>query len=133
MLKLQLRGEVSDSIAGTVRPLPVNPDIDVVALVEDRKGYGQFRIVLPDKVIWSERVALLHGVPGKRTLPLEEALRAFVPEDRRVVIETLAGALEARGGFNFVARIGLPNGRMTTVECLGDVTVDGDRVTGAFG
>jgi PAS domain-containing protein len=133
MLKLQLRGEISDSIAGTIRPLPVNPDIDVVALVEERKGYGQFRIVLPGTVLWSEKVALVHGMPGTTSVPLEAAIRLYLPEDRKLVVETLAQALGNRSGFSYVARLEIPTGRIKTVECLGDVTVVDDRVTGAFG
>ena len=133
MLKLQVKGEVAPSITGDLLSVSVNPESQVAALLEERKGYCQFRLELPGRVALSERLALLFRRPGLREMALDELVNLFVLADRGLIVDTLAKAVSLRQGFRFVARLAV-GGRLTkTIECLGDLVIAGDEVTGAFG
>lgn len=133
MFKPQLHAELSESVTGMARMPAVNSDGEMLHLIEAAKGIGQFRVTLPDVVAWSPRAAAIHGMDDTRELPLQEAIRQYVPDDRKMVVETITQALERRSGFRYVARLKTPDGTLRTIDCIGDVVLDGERVTGAFG
>lgn len=133
MLSLQVKGELARSIAADARPASVASDREAMALLEARKGYGQFRVELPDRVVLSERLAVTLGRPGGLEVSIEELVRLFAVADRRLVVDTLTVALASRQGFSFIARLARRSGQAKTIECFGDVRLTDGAVTGAFG
>lgn len=109
-------------------------DSDVVRrLLEHHTGFAQFRVVLPGTVTWSAEAARMRGEPeGTSDTPLEDAVRAYLPSDRKRLVEIITEAIEQRRGFRFTGRRRVGE-TVSVLETIGDVKVENGKVTELIG
>jgi PAS domain-containing protein len=102
-------------------------------LLEQRTGFAQFRVVLPATVTWSAEATRMRGeAAGTWETSLEDAVRAYLPADRKRLVEIITEAIEQRRGFRFTGRRRV--GETTSVlETIGDVKVENGQVTAIIG
>ncbi len=130
----QLITETVPSLFRTVHPASLNDNEAIRLLLEQSTGYTQFRVVLPGTVTWAQTTVPLRGQLSPQTITsLEQAIRAYMPEDRNRIVDTLAAAIAGHQGFRITARMRRPDGRIRVVEMIGDVKVEDNRVTEIFG
>jgi PAS domain-containing protein len=129
MFAHQLIREIVPSLIDRAISPSLNDAESVRVLLEQHTGFGQFRVVLPGRVIWAPEVTIL----GRANAPtsLEAVVLSYVPEDRARVVDTIRAAIHERRGFHFTARMQTDAVRM--VEVIGDVKVEQDAVTEILG
>jgi hypothetical protein len=116
-------------------PPPSLVDSDSVSnLLTDHYGYGQWKVIFPGEVQFSETVCDIVGVPyTAESAPLEFLVSCFHSEDRGKLLQLIAAALQETRGFHCVLRINTPDDEERIVECLGDLRIRDGRVTELFG
>ena len=130
MFTQQLIAETTASIADSTAEPSLNDSEATRRLLEKHTGFAQFRVLLSGTVLWSNAAAKMRG--GDTSAPLEDAVRAYVPEDRARIIDTITVAIRERKGFRFTAR--RMDGKQTKViEVIGDIKIEDDVVTELFG
>jgi PAS domain-containing protein len=133
MFTQQLAFETLPSIADSPATPSLNDSDTMRRLLERHTGFAQFRVVLPGTMIWSAAAAKMRGHGDHQTeTPLEDAVLAYVPEDRARVIDTITDAIHDRKGFRIMARR-MVGDKTKVIEILGDVKVENGTVTEFFG
>lgn len=113
--------------------LSLNDGEIVRRLLERHTGFSQFRVVLPGTVTWSAEAARLRGdLAGTSETSLEDAVRAYLPADRRRIVEMITEAIQQRQGFRFTGRRRIGD-IVSVLETIGDVKIEDGRVTEIIG
>ncbi|MBL8596114.1 MAG: PAS domain-containing protein [Devosia sp.] len=109
-------------------------DADIVRrLLERHTGFAQFRIMLPMTVTWSAEAARMRGEePGTSDISLGEAVRAYIPADRKRLVETITRAIERKQGFRFIGRRRVGN-QTRVLETIADLRIEDGAVTEVVG
>jgi len=105
-------------------------------MTEDLVALGSWRVDLKQgRPFWSPKVYEIHGRDAETYKPnLEEAINAYHVEDRQMVADFVAAAIEKREAFEFEARIVRPCGEVRLVHSRGVPEVDEDgEVVSLFG
>jgi PAS domain-containing protein len=132
MFNQQVLAETVPSVAQDAVPESLNDCAQARRLLERHTGFSQFRLVLPDRVILSAEAARIRGASGPVEMTLGEAIRAYLPADRKRIVDTISEAIRDRRGFHITARRQV--GDITRViESFGDVKVENGVVTEIFG
>lgn len=132
MFKHQLIAEVVPSIEDRAWAPPLNDAQAIMRLLERSTGYGQFRVELPGRVEWSVEAARIHGPDHPLIGTLEDAVLAYVVDDRTRVVDTIRTAVQAQRGFHYTARMDTGD-ELKVVEAIGDVVLSDGVATGFFG
>ena len=133
MFTQQLAFETLPSVADLPDVASLNDSETVRRLLERHTGFAQFRVVLPGTMIWSAEAAKMRGQGDKQAeTPLEEAVLAYVPEDRARIVDTIAHAIREKTGFHIRARR-VVGDTTKVIEIVGDVKVENGIVTEFFG
>jgi PAS domain-containing protein len=132
MFNQQVLAETVPSVAQDAVPESLNDCAQARRLLEQHTGFSQFRLVLPDRVILSAEAARIRGASGPVEMTLGEAIRAYLPADRKRIVDTISEAIRDRRGFHITARRQV--GDITRViESFGDVKVENGVLTEIFG
>ena len=118
-------------------PAPAAPSLndgDIVRrLLERHTGFAQFRILLPMTVTWSEEAARVRGErAGTSDISLGEAVHAYIPADRKRLVDTITSAIEQQQGFRFIGRRRVGN-QMKVLETIAELKVENGAVTEIVG
>lgn len=134
MYDKQLIATPAESLA-LVDPAPALTDAErLLQLYEQHEGYGQWKVVFPGSVVFSERAAAIFGLPAAAgPAPLQEMVKLHHPEDRGKLLTLIAQALQDRRGFRCRLRIERRDGGLRMVETIADLRVRDGRVTELFG
>lgn len=134
MFERQLISSSLDSLAETDTGRPVADVERALQLIEDRLGYGQWKLVFPGSVVLSDRVCEVFGwMPTSEPLPLQEMVKLYHPEDRGRFLTLIAQALEGRRGFHCRLRVERRDGQLRVVETIADLRLSNGRVSELFG
>jgi PAS domain-containing protein len=132
MFNQQVLAETTPSVAQDAVPESLNDCAQVRRLLEHHTGFSQFRLLLPDRVILSAEAARIRGTNESFEITLGEAVRAYLPADRKRIVDTISEAIREKKGFHVTARRQV--GETTRViESIGDVKVENGIVTEVFG
>ncbi|ERJ18394.1 two-component system NarL family capsular synthesis sensor histidine kinase RcsC protein [Salinisphaera shabanensis E1L3A] len=94
-------------------------------VAEETAGLGHWRLDLAtQKTQWSKGVYLIHGFDENSSAGLDEALNAYVPEDRERVAAVLEHAIATRQDFEFRATLQRPQGDRRVVQVKGHAELD---------
>ena len=88
-----------------------------------------------DKVYWSQTTARIHEVPDDYVPSLEDAIKFYHPDDRAMVEEKVAAAINQKQAFNFEARLITAKGNEIWVNAIGQPEVKNNkciRLSGTF-
>jgi PAS domain S-box-containing protein len=97
-----------------------------LALEAGRMGAWDWEIST-GTVTWSRSLEEIHGLPpGGFGGRLENVQQEIVPQDRRLVAEAVARALETKGAYYAQYRIQRPDGEIRWLEARGQITLDED-------
>jgi hypothetical protein len=109
-------------------------DSDIVRrLLERHTGFAQFRVVLPATVTLSDEAARIRGeVAGTSDRSLKSAVRAYLPTDRKRLVETITDAIEQRRGFRFIGRRRVGD-TIKILETIADLRIENGAVTEVIG
>src|SRR5215468_2448871 len=78
-----------------------------------------------DLITWSDETYRIFGLkPQERALHLAELPELIHPEDKQIVLDTVAEALRGGGRYDVEYRVVRPNGEVRLVHSKGDVTRD---------
>lgn len=134
MFTQQLTSEFFPSLGdGGEGDTSLNDGEVVRRLLEQRTGFAQFRVVLPGTVTWSAEAARMRGeAAGTSEVSLEDAVRAYLPADRKRLVEIFTEAIEQRRGFRFTGRRRVGD-NVSVLETIGDVKVENGKVTEIIG
>ena len=105
--------------------------LHMLNVAEETAEMGHWRLDLAtQQTQWSKGVYLIHGFEQSGSAGLEEALDAYIPEDRERVAAILERAIAAREGFDFRATLQRPDGdrRVVTVKGHPELDEDGHAV-----
>jgi len=111
-------------------------DSDAVStLLVDHYGYGQWKVVFPGEVYFSEKVSEIFGIPfSPDPAPLEFLIDRYHADDRGKLMQLIASSLQGTQGFHAVLRIRTGDDEEErVVESLGDLRIKDGRVTELFG
>lgn len=100
-------------------------------LLEKHTGYVQFRLQLPDRVMFSPGASRLRGEAATE-VSLHHAVRAYVQEDQPRLVETIAEAIQQRKGFHFIGRR-IVGDDERVIETIADVLIESDQVVEVIG
>lgn len=133
MFTQQLTSEFFPTIGEMPAVASLNDGDIVRRLLERHTGFAQFRIVLPMTVTWSEEAARMRGeAAGTSEISLGEAVRAYIPADRKRLVDTITSAIEQKHGFRFIGRRRV--GEETRVlETIADLKIENGAVTEIIG
>lgn len=133
MFTQQLTSEFFPSLSGATADASLNDSDTVRRLLERHTGFAQFRVILPTTLIWSTEAARMRGeVAGPHDTSLETAVREYLPEDRRRLVDTITESIMHRRGFRFIGRRRV--GSTTKVlETIADVKIANGAVTEIIG
>lgn len=133
MFDKQLIATSSQSLAD-VEPIPALTDADrALQLYELHEGYGQWKVIFPGTVVLSDRVAEMYGLVPDGSVPLQDMVKLYVPEDRGKLLTLIAQALQDRRGFRCRLRIERRDGALRMIETIADLRVRDGRVIELFG
>jgi PAS domain-containing protein len=133
MFSQQLASEFFPSLAGAGPETSLNDSDRVRRLLERHTGFSQFRVELPGRVTLSSDAARARGEPaGTWDSTLEIAVRAYLPADRKRLVETITEAIEHRRSYRFVGRRRVGEA-VRVLETVGDGVVENGAVTGIIG
>ncbi|MBT4889280.1 MAG: PAS domain-containing protein, partial [Rhodospirillales bacterium] len=76
------------------------------------------------ELYWSDEVYRIHGLEPGSEITVEEAIKAYHPEDRQYVSDYVEAALEKKDDFQFEHRIIRPSGEVRYVRSTGAVKLD---------
>lgn len=99
---------------------------------EEMAGVGHWRIDIKNNnsVFWSDEIFRIHGLDKKNGVPsIEDAIKAYHPDDRDFVNNIVAKAIELGENFTFELRIIRPNGDIRYVQSYGECDVDDNGKT----
>jgi PAS domain S-box-containing protein len=134
MFDKQLIATPLDSLAQVDLPPPVADAERALQLLEQRSGYGQWKVIFPGSVVLSDRVCEIFGwMPTPDPLPLQEMVKLYHMEDRGKFLTLIAQALEGRRGFHSRLRIERRDGQIRVIETIADLRMANGRVTELFG
>lgn len=133
MFTQQLTSEFFPSLGAGAREPSLNDGETVRRLLERHTGFSQFRVVLPSTVTWSGEAAKMRGeAAGTSDTSLEAAVKAYLPADRKRLVETITDAIEHRRGYRFIGRRRVGEA-IRVLETIGDVKVENGTVTEIIG
>jgi PAS domain-containing protein len=133
MFSHQLVSELFPSIDKSGANTSLNDAELVRRLLERHTGFAQFRVVLPGTVTWSVEAAGMRGEePGTSETPLEDAVRAYLPGDRKRLVETIMDAIKQRRGFRFIGRRRVGD-KISVLETIADLKCEDGTVTEIIG
>lgn len=133
MFDRQLIATSSESLA-QVEPTPAVTDVErTLQLIEQRKGYGQWKIIFPGSVMLSARAADFYGLDADTPVPLQDMVRLYHADDRGKLLTLIAQALQDRRGFHCRLRVERRDGQLRMIETFADLRVRDGRVTELFG
>ena len=104
-------------------------------LAEQIAHVGHWRVDLPSQVIlWSDEVYRIYGLELSAPLDMEQAIKAYHPEDRAEVSRLVEKAIAEKVGYEFSLRIVRPDGSIRHVasRCMLEIS-DGGEVSAIFG
>lgn len=134
MFEKQLIAAGVDSLAQTDPGQPVADAERALQLLEQRTGYGQWKVVFPGSVVLSPRVCEIFGWQATdEALPLQEMVKLYHMEDRGKLLSLIAQALESRRGFHCRLRIERRDGQLRMIETIADLRLKDGRVVDLFG
>jgi hypothetical protein len=101
---------------------------DVLKLLSMYDPYGVWRMDLTSgKVYWSKDVYEIHGLPyTKGEVDLTKAIKAYHPEDAKMVAQLLDEAIASKSSFRFVLRLSQPDGTYKMVKSSAKYRVSTD-------
>lgn len=133
MFTQQLTSEFFPSLSESGADVSLNDGDVVRRLLERYTGFAQFRVVLPGTVTWSAEAARMRGeLVGTSEASLEAAVRAYLPADRKRLIEIITEAIEQRRSFRFTGRRRVGE-KVHVLETIGDVKIENGKVTEIIG
>lgn len=133
MFDRQLIATSSESLA-LVEPAPAVTDVErTLQLIEQREGYGQWKIIFPGTVMLSQRAADFYGLGAEGPVPLQDMVKLYHAEDRGKLLTLIAQALQDRRGFHCRLRVERRDGQVRMIETIADLRVRDGRVTELFG
>lgn len=133
MFTQQLTSEFFPSLSEGGGDTSLNDGDIVRRLLERHTGFAQFRVVLPSTVTWSAEAAQMRGdTAGTSDTSLEDAVRAYLPADRKRLVEIITEAIEQRRGFRFTGRRRADD-KVSVLETIGDVKIEHGKVTEIIG
>lgn len=133
MFTQQLAFEMVPSIVRNAAMPSLNDSDMMRRMLERHTGFAQFRVVLPGTMIWSAEAARMRGKGDHEVeTPLEDAVLAYVAEDRARIVDTITAAIRDKTGFRIMARR-MVGDRTKVIEILGDVKIEDGVVTEFFG
>ena len=95
---------------------------------EARAGLGHWRLMLNSQtIIWSRGVYRIHGFEEGSHISLDEALNAYLPDDRQRVSQLLEDSIARKEGLSFKASILRPDGVLKAVDVQWDIELDDDE------
>ena len=134
MFDKQLIATSLDSLAQTNLPPAITDAERGQQLLEQRSGYGQWKVIFPGSVVLSDRVCEIFGwLPTPDPLPLQEMVKLYHTEDRGRFLTLIAQALEGRRGFHCRLRIERRDGQVRVIETIADLRMVNGRVAELFG
>jgi PAS domain S-box-containing protein len=109
--------------------------VDLLRMAERHAGLGHWLVDLVNETVyWSDTTYAIHGRDRSYTPNVAEGIDAYHPEDRARVAEIFNGAIEARSGFEFHARLVQVDGTVLHVLSRGQVqTNDRGEAISVFG
>ncbi|MBS64556.1 ATP-binding protein [Salinisphaera sp.] len=94
-------------------------------VAEETAGLGHWRLDLATQTTqWSKGIYWIHGFDEGSDSCLDDALNAYVPEDRARVAAILEQAIERKKAFALRATLQRPQGDRRSVEVKGHVELD---------
>ena len=108
----------------------------LLEIAESMSGVGHWRLdVSRNTVTWSDAVYQIHGVDRETFDPsLDDAIGFYHPDDREMVQDHIAKAIESKTGFDFRLRLIRSDGALRHVTSRGVCEVDPKgRVTAVIG
>ena len=103
---------------------------------EAMSGVGHWRFdLVAQKVIWSDEVFRIHGLPVSQAVPDYEAIQKLYHEDdRQTLTRFVANAVETGEGYDFGLRIRRPDGEIRHVIARAECSADASgKTTSLFG
>jgi PAS domain-containing protein len=126
MFTQQLTSELFPSLADS-EPEPSLNDGEIVRrLLERHTGFTQFRVVLPKEAPTDGEAP---SPPGPS---IEDVIRAYMPADRKRLVEMISEAIARKRGFRFIGRRRIHD-TVKILETIGDVKVENGVVTEIIG
>lgn len=97
--------------------------------------FGAWRVDLSSGLVyWSRDTFEIHGLPYKEgPIDIYKALEAYHPDDRPLVRECFAEAIERKTGFRYVMRMKVEGGDYRLVAASGMYRVNGQGDEEVFG
>lgn len=133
MFSHQLSSEFRPSLLDEEPSRSLNDSDTIRRLLELHTGYSQFRVVLPGSLTLSPDAARVRGEDeGMMPTSLEAAVRAYLPSDRKRLVEVVVEAIETRRAFRFIGRRRVGD-TVKVIETIGDLKFEGDVVTEIIG
>ena len=107
----------------------------LLEMAEGTVNVGHWRLDLATQALtWSQEVYRIHGLENELPPPLDRAIKAYHPKDRKVVAQCIEHAISKQVGFEFCARIVRPSGEIRHVRSKGEIDQVGDEgPIGLFG
>lgn len=103
----------------------LHESLNMLHVAEETAGLGHWRLDLATQQIrWSKGVYRVHGFDESGAPSLDDALNAYIEEDRGYIEEKLEEAIATRRGFAFRATIVRPDGVRRVVDVKGHVEND---------
>ena len=107
----------------------------LLRMAEAMAGVGHWRFDRPQNTLfWSDEVYRIHQRALDNPPSLEDALSAYLPDDREMVEKMVKAALQQGTPFTFTAQLLCPGGDIRHVISHGQVERDGSgAIVGLFG
>ena len=133
MFTQQLTSELFPTLGEEAASPSLNDSDMVRRLLEKHTGFAQFRVVLPMSVTLSDEAARMRGEPpGTAETSLESTVRAYLPADRKRIVDTITQAIEQKRGFRFIGRRRVGN-QTKVLETIADLKIENGTVTEIVG
>lgn len=102
----------------------------LIELAENNADLGHWWLDVDSrKVRWSRGVFTIFGIAAENPPSLDTAIAAYHPDDRSIVTNHMAKAIDEGTGFEFRARIVRPTGEVRHVRSRGEIDYYHDRIT----
>lgn len=108
---------------------------EMINLLGQFDPYGAWIMDLETgRVSWSRDAYEIHGMePTDGHVDLNAAIRAYHPDDRKIVAQMIDETIENRSGFRYVLRIQQAGGSYKLVKCTARYRVNRDGREEIFG
>lgn len=126
LFKQQLIAELLPPLSERRAGSSLNESEHMRELLELHTGFAQFRVVLPDVVMFSPGASRLRG-ENRFEVSLRDAVKAYVGADRTRLVKVMTAAVEQRKGYHFTG-LRMVDGKPRVIETIADVKIEGDRV-----